>query len=182
LKHFVKIDDPLPQLSRKIRKGYFERRHTITESLGPVCRSYSSYFRLQFRKILLVSVFLIPGIGVVAPDSNTLTILDVPSVNPFADLMYATAMVETMGNILAYNEFENAVGIFQIRQVRIDDFNRRTGLNYRLVDMFNPQLSEQVFLYFASLYGPYELEKISKAWNGSGPRTELYWKRIRKYL
>jgi hypothetical protein len=91
-------------------------------------------------------------------------------------------MVETMGNTLAYNEFENAVGIFQIRQVRIDEYNRRTGNNYCLEDMYDPRLSEKVFLYFASLAGPYKFEKIAKAWNGSGPMTELYWKRIKEYL
>ena len=91
-------------------------------------------------------------------------------------------MVETMGNTMAYNEFENAVGIFQIRQVRIDDYNRRTGSNFSLAEMYDPALSEKVFLYFASLYRPHELERIAKAWNGSGPMTELYWKRIKEYL
>ncbi len=134
------------------------------------------------KRYLLLFLFLITGIRAVAPDSNTLTIFVQPAINPFTDLMNATAMVETMYNTLAYNEFENAVGIFQIRQVRIDDYNRRTGSNYHLIDMFSQKLSEKVFLYFASLYGPYELEKIAKAWNGSGPMTELYWKRIKKYL
>jgi hypothetical protein len=96
--------------------------------------------------------------------------------------MYATAMVETMGNPLAYNQLENAVGIFQIRQVRVDEYNRLTGSKYVLNDMFERSVSEKVFLYFASQVGPYNLEKIAKGWNGSGPRTELYWKRIKRYL
>jgi hypothetical protein len=122
------------------------------------------------------------GLKVVAPGTNSFVISKSPGIQPFSDLMYATAMVETMGNTLAYNEFENAVGIFQIRQVRIDEYNRRTGGNYSLRDMYDPLLSEKVFLYFASRHGPYNLEKIAKGWNGSGPKTELYWKRIKEYL
>jgi len=134
------------------------------------------------RKLIFVVSFMLTGLKVVAPGANYIVISESPGIQPFSDIMYATAMVETMGNTLAYNEFENAVGIFQIRQVRIDEYNRRTGGNYSLRDMYDPQLSEKVFLYFASRYGPYNQEKIAKGWNGSGPMTELYWKRIKEYL
>jgi hypothetical protein len=96
--------------------------------------------------------------------------------------MYATSMIESMGNPMFYNELENAVGIFQIRQVRVDDYNRRTGSNYTLKDMWDIKKSEKVFLYFASLHKPHELERISKSWNGSGPLTEIYWKKIKVFL
>ena len=134
------------------------------------------------RKLLFFILFLLAGLRGFAPEDNSFVIYESPGINPFSGLMYATAMVETMGNTLAYNEFENAVGIFQIRQVRIDEYNRRTDANYSLTDMYDPQLSEKVYLYFASRYGPYNLEKIAKGWNGSGPMTELYWKRIKEYL
>ena len=87
---------------------------------------------------MFVVLFLMTGLKVVAPGTNSFVISESPGIQPFSDLMYATAMVETMGNTLAYNEFENAVGIFQIRQVRIDEYNRRTGSNYSLRDMFDP--------------------------------------------
>jgi len=137
---------------------------------------------INMRKFIIIILFLIIGFRVAAPETNSFIIYELHGIHPFSDLIYATAMVETMGNILAYNEFENAVGIFQIRQVRIDEYNNRTGSNYALSDMFDPQLSEKVFLYFASRYGPYNMEKIAKTWNGSGPMTELYWKRIKQYL
>jgi len=35
---------------------------------------------------------------------------------------------------------------------------------------------------FTYVYQEKNLEKISKAWNGSGPMTELYWLRIKEYL
>lgn len=136
----------------------------------------------QFRRYLLTVLFFLSVIRVFAPDSQTFTVIKEPAFQPFSKLLYATAMVETMGNSWAYNEFENAVGIYQIRQVRIDDYNRRTGSNHSLTEMFDPVLSRKIFLYYASRYEPHELEKIAKAWNGSGPMTELYWKRIREYL
>ncbi len=117
-----------------------------------------------------------------APGNNSLIILDKPAINPFENLMYAVGMVETSGNTLAFNEIEEAAGVFQIRQVRVDEYNRRTGSNYTLADMFNYDLSAKVFLYFASVVGPYNFERIAKRWNGSGPMTELYWKRIMRFL
>jgi len=182
LKKYIKIDDPLPELSDKIRKGYFESRNQQMKMSVFTFDGSSSGIFFQFRRYLLTVLFFLSAIRVFAPDSNTITVIKEPAIQPFSKLLYATAMVETMGNSLAYNEFENAVGIYQIRQVRIDDYNRRTGSNHSLNEMFDPLLSRKVFLYYASLYEPHELEKIAKAWNGSGPMTELYWKRIREYL
>jgi hypothetical protein len=133
-------------------------------------------------KFSLIALLLLMGNCVAAPETNMLLLTGSPVIRPFAGLMYATAMVETLGNPMAYNIKENAVGIFQIRQVRIDEYNRLTGSQYVLNDMFSCSNSEKVFLYFASQEGPYRLEKIAKAWNGSGPMTEIYWKRIQKYL
>lgn len=133
------------------------------------------------RPVLMITLLLI-GLKTLAPVSSTMTIIDSVPVNPFRELMYAVGMVETMGNSFAYNEYEEAVGIFQIRQVRIDDYNRRTGSSLLLEDMFDSGASEKVFLYFASLLGPYQMEKIARAWNGSGPMTDFYWSRVKTYL
>ncbi len=143
-------------------------------------------FRLPERSIMgrliFTLIFVLISFSAVAPESHTLVLSGAPVIKPFSALMYATSMVESMGNPLFYNEIENAVGIYQIRQVRVDDYNRRTGSNYTLADMWDIKNSEKVFLYFASLYKPHELERISKAWNGSGPMTELYWKKIKVFL
>ena len=179
---YIKIDDPLPELSDKIRKSYFESANLrINLSMFTFTSSFSGLF-LMLRRYLLTILFFLTAINVFAPDNKTFTIIKEPAIEPYSKLLYATAMVETMGNFLAYNEFENAAGIYQIRQVRLDDYNRRTGSNHSLTEMFDPLLSRKIFLYYASRYEPHELEKIAKAWNGSGPMTELYWKRIREYL
>jgi hypothetical protein len=182
LKKYIRIDDPLPELSDKIRKGYFENRNLQMKMQLFAFGSLSPGLFFRFRRYLLAVLFLFSALRLFAPDSKTITIIKEPAIEPFSGLLYATAMVETMGNSMAFNEFENAVGIFQIRQVRIDDYNRRTGSNHSLTEMFDPLLSRKIFLYYASRYEPHELEKIAKAWNGSGPMTEFYWKRIKEYL
>lgn len=134
------------------------------------------------RKLCLLLIGLSFTGKAVAPDTKFLIIYEAPAIRPYSALMNAVGTVETMSNTLAFNELENAAGIFQIRQVRVDDYNQRTGKKYTLLDMFDYEVSEKVFLYFAELTGPYNFEKIAKAWNGSGPRTELYWERIKTLL
>lgn len=135
-----------------------------------------------YRRYLFIAALSFLCTGLFAPGNNTVSVAASQSINPYLSLLMATAMVETLGNPLAYNVEEDAVGLLQIRQVRIDDYNRRTGSSLTLDQMFDVDLSVKVFLYYASLGNPNNLEKISKAWNGSGPMTELYWKRIKEYL
>jgi hypothetical protein len=174
LKKYLNINDPVKALSERVQPL---KLSVVTGFKKPASAGIS-----RFRKFIFIVFLLIMSFRVAAPEANSFIIYEYPHIRAFTDLMYATAMVETMGNPLAYNEFENAVGIFQIRQVRIDEYNQRTGSNLALSEMYDPQLSEKVFLYFATRYGPYNLEKIAKSWNGSGPMTELYWKRIKEYL
>ena len=174
MKKYFNTDNPLKALSERVRP--------LKLSVVSGLKKPESAGICKLRKFMFVVSFLLAGLKVVAPGANSFIISESPGIQPFSDLMYATAMVETMGNTLAYNEFENAVGIYQIRQVRIDEYNKRTGSSYALSEMFDPELSAKVYLYYASRYGPYNLEKIAKAWNGSGPMTELYWKRIKEYL
>ena len=170
-------------LSEKIRREFFKpvrsAKHTVLLSVDI---SFLSDLNPGIKKSLVSLLLIFMFITTSAPDSNSIIIPGSAPVEPFSRLMHAIAMVETMGNTLAYNEFENAVGIFQIRQVRIDDYNRRTGSSFLLEEMFNYENSKRVFLYFASLTGPYDFERIAKAWNGSGPKTTLYWDRIKKFL
>jgi len=119
---------------------------------------------------------------VFAPSSGSIFIVDRPPIEPFKPLIYAVGMVETNFDTLAYNPIEEAAGYFQIRPIRIKDYNNRTGSNYTTKDMFDYKTSEKIFLYYASQIGPYNFERIAKNWNGSGPRTIYYWKRVKKYL
>lgn len=134
------------------------------------------------RKIVSSTFFLLLTFRVFAPSSGSLFIIDRPPIEPFKPLIYAVGMVETNFDTLAYNPIEEAAGYFQIRPIRIKDYNNRTGSNYTTKDMFDYKTSEKIFLYYASQIGPYNFEQIAKNWNGSGPRTIYYWKRVKKYL
>jgi hypothetical protein len=103
-------------------------------------------------------------------------------VNPFGKLIFAIGMVETKLDTLAYNPAEEAVGYFQIRPIRLLDYNMRTGSSYTMRDMYDYHIAEKIFLYYASRIGPYNNEKIAKNWNGSGKMTRVYWDKVRKHL
>lgn len=142
--------------------------------------------RLMKIKILkityLVFLFLSLSLKASAPVTKQLTIISTDPVEPYKNLISAIGRVETMHDTLAYNPVEQAVGYFQIRPIRLEDYNKRTGSKIKMKQLFDYKTSEKIFLYYAELAGPYNFEKIAKNWNGSGPRTHYYWKRVKKYL
>jgi hypothetical protein len=135
-----------------------------------------------YKKIFFFTIFFSFAFELFAPSCNTVFILKMPPAEPFKKLIHAIGRVETKYDTLAYNPEEEAVGYFQIRPIRVEDYNKRTGSNYKLTDMYNYKISEKVFLYYASEIGPYDFERIAKRWNGSGSMTIQYWKQVKKYL
>jgi hypothetical protein len=136
----------------------------------------------SIKKIVVLSFIFILASDLFAPVSNSVTIIVYEPADPFRNLIHAIGRVETKFDTLAYNPVENAVGYFQIRPIRLRDYNERTGNKYRLKDMYNYNISEKVFLYYASGIGPYNIERIAKNWNGSGKKTIQYWRQVKKYL
>jgi hypothetical protein len=134
------------------------------------------------KKFTVVTFFFSFASVVFAPSSKCLVIIGSQPVEPFKNLIHAIGIVETALDTLAYNPEEEATGYFQIRPVRVDDYNKRTGSNYSLNDMYNYRIAEKVFLYYASVIGPADFEKIAKSWNGSGPLTITYWDKVKVYL
>ena len=119
---------------------------------------------------------------VFAPSSNSIVVVRSNPVEPFLSLIHAIGMVETQYDTLAYNPLEEATGYFQIRPIRLEDYNNRTGNTYTMDDLFNYKISEKIFLFYATEIGPYDFEKIAKTWNGSGESTLMYWEQVRKLL
>lgn len=137
----------------------------------------------NLRKIECITFMLLSfSLQLSAPDWNSLTIFELSPVEPYRKLVYAIGMVETKGDTLAYNPVEDATGYFQIRPIRLVDYNYKTRSNYTKKDLFNFDISAKIFLYFADLVGPYNLELIARKWNGSGQQTINYWNRIKRYL
>ena len=130
-------------------------------------------------KIICFLLFLF-SLRVSAPSAISLTVLE--PIEPYKKLAFAVGMIETKGDTLAYNPIERAVGIYQIRPIRLIEYNRRTGSHYSREDLFNYKISEKIFLYFADQIGPYNTEQIARRWNGSGHLTNNYWNRIKHFL
>ena len=134
------------------------------------------------RKLIIVSTLLLSSLRLMAPSTELLTITRPDPIKPYTGLIHAIGMVETKGDTLAYNPVEQAVGVFQIRPVRIKDYNKRTGSRYIMKDLYNYKISEKIFLYYASKASPNDFERIARNWNGSGIKTYYYWAQVQKQL
>ncbi len=135
-----------------------------------------------FKKILLIKLLLFSNITLFAPANPTIPIIKESPADPFRHLIYAIGIVETGLDTIAYNPLEEATGYFQIRPVRLEDYNRRTGSSYSMKDMYDYNISEKIFKYYAAQIGPYDFETIAKSWNGSGSMTIDYWNRVKMHL
>jgi hypothetical protein len=107
------------------------------------------------------------------------------SYDPLID---AIGRLETHNCDTLINIKEQAYGRLQIRQCRLDHFNKLTGMNYTLQDMFDFTNAKEVFLYFAThnnrgkLVKGKSYEQVAKNWNGSGPLTLNYWDAIQSLI
>lgn len=137
---------------------------------------------VYIKKIISIAFLSSFAFKAFAPSSGSMVIFDSVSIQPFEKLIYAIGKVETNFDTLAYNPVEEATGYFQIRPIRVSDYNKRTGSSYTINDMYDYKIAEKVFLYYASKIGPYNFERIAKNWNGSGRKTILYWKKVQRYL
>lgn len=111
--------------------------------------------------------------------SYQFTILTNPQFRIYYPLIKAVVYVESRGNDSAYNPKENAIGAFQIREIRINHYNRLTGKNYTHDEMYEYDKALEVFLYFAD---GKSFEKAAKSWNGSGKLTIIYWEKVKHQL
>lgn len=134
------------------------------------------------KKLILLLCIAFYGDLAVCPPYHTLTITVEPPIRPFKALMEATAFIESSGNPMALNRKEMAHGLYQIRSIRLRDYNSRTGKNYSFQDCYNPKISEEIYLYYASKFHPSDLESIAKDWNGKGKSNKDYWAKIKKQL
>jgi hypothetical protein len=134
------------------------------------------------KKFTLVTLLFLFAIRALAPSDKSIVIITTSPDEPFKRLVSAIGMVETKFDTLAYNLTERAVGCFQIRPIRLQYYNKRTRSNYSMNDLFRYNISEKIFLYYASEIGPYNFERIAKRWNGKGKGTIQYWNQVKRLL
>jgi hypothetical protein len=138
--------------------------------------------KVQYLKSILAVFFLLFTTRLLAPSTTIGCILASEPENPYERLIKAVVQVESLGDTLAFNLEEEAIGAFQIRPIRILDYNQRTGSNYKIENCSNYELSKKIFLYYAHRTGLHNYERIARNWNGSGKTTQDYWEKIKKYL
>jgi hypothetical protein len=114
-------------------------------------------------------------------DNNVILIKQGLGINPYLCLWEAVCKYESNNNPLAYNPREQATGIAQIRPILVRDYNQRTGKDFTIEDMYDIEISKEIFMYYASRRGP-NYEQIARGWNGSGPMTDVYWENIKRLL
>ena len=117
-----------------------------------------------------------------APDVKVFYIHHSKPVDAYERLVNAVVIVESAGDIFAYNLSEEDVGAFQIRPIRLLDYYQRTGINYKIEECYNFVISKEIFLYYARRTGYPDYETIARNWNGSGESTLDYWKKVKANL
>jgi hypothetical protein len=130
------------------------------------------------RTILIIILFFIT-IRVFAPGVKVILIERAKALSQFDKLIEAVSWVESTHGKYLYNSREGAVGWLQIRQCRLDDYNKKTGSHYKLQDCYDYELSRRIFLYYS--HGK-NYEKAARDWNGSGYKTITYWNKVKMYL
>ena len=128
---------------------------------------------------ILIFLMMLP-IKAIAPVDNSIYIFQ-RGIDPIEVLWNAICDVESNSNPWEFIIDTNgrySVGIAMIQQSRVNHFNKLTGKDYTLGDCFNPAVSKEIFMRFATE----DIERTAKKWNGSGPKTERYWKLIKARL
>jgi hypothetical protein len=135
------------------------------------------------KKLLLIILILyFSGLAAYAPMRKLLYIKEAIPIQPYEKVWEAVCMIESSNRQYAFNKDENAIGIVQVRPVRLRDFNDRTGKQYTMDDMYDVKKSKEVFMYYATQFEYSDPEKIARKWNGSGKKTITYWNKVKVYM
>lgn len=114
--------------------------------------------------------------GLYAPIQKALYVERATVIQPYEKIIHAVVTVESNGDVYAFNKREKAYGAFQIREVRLKDYNAKTGSKYVLTDMYDYNISKKVFMYYASQYDPSDIKGICISWNGKSKKNKYYYK------
>ena len=119
-------------------------------------------------------------------------IWDFNITNNTTHLLSAIMFVESSYNDSAYNSYEDAVGVLQIRKCMVDDVNRilrrkKSDIRFTYDDRWLRNKSIKMFDIYCKHYGLTTAEEIARCWNG-GPRgmendiTAGYWRKVEKQI
>jgi hypothetical protein len=136
-------------------------------------------------RLIFVIFLLLISSRLFAPAHNSLVIPVPGEINRWMDLWRATCLVESENNPDKINIIEGAYGIVQIRQCKLDDYNKATSGSYILPADINMSVSKEIFLHHCSVCKTDE--EAARTWNGGPrgmgkPQTKMYWEKIRMIM
>jgi hypothetical protein len=172
-------------LSRKVTEACLSIVRVIVEIFQQIysgVEKKTASIKFRYLKSLLFIFFLLLPVRAPAPGLNVAFVYVSEPVDLYSRLIKAVVQVESLGDTMACNLTEEAVGAFQIRPIRLRDYNQRTGNNYKIEDCYNFEISKTIFLFYAKRIGFQDYELIARNWNGSGKNTLDYWKRVKTFL
>ena len=111
-----------------------------------------------------------------------------PAAAEIEQLLDAIAVVESGNRNLAYGD-RDSVGVYQLRQIFVDDVNRILGKpTFTHTDRLNPAKSRQMArIYLAHYCKGMSIEQMARCFNGGPqghkkPSTIRYWQKIKAIL
>ena len=134
----------------------------------------------MMKKMTILIFLLLTTVNLFAPGDERPVLIAPVLTHPYAKIITAIGIVESGQDNAAFNKKEGAAGIFQVRAIRLKDFNHRTGMDYHMKDMHDYTKAVTVFMYYASDFAPDDYEGIAKEWNKS--RTDRYWSKVKAEL
>jgi hypothetical protein len=136
-------------------------------------------------KMSLTLITLIFSLRLLAPENRTLVIIRDEPIQPYEAIWNAVVKIESSGNRFAYHLEDNgteSLGLAQIQDCRVLEYNRLTGQNLKHIDMYDPAIAKKLFLFYAHRYGPYRKDDFIRSWNGSGSQTIKYLAKVKQLL
>jgi hypothetical protein len=131
-------------------------------------------------KKLLILLLLIP-VDLFAPKYGAVPILSHEPINPYEKIIKAVTIVESAEGKYLYNPAEEAIGWFQVRKIRLDDYNFRTGESITHEECYDYEVGRKIFLYYISQIDYRDIKAIAINWNGVSERN-LYYKKLKATL
>jgi hypothetical protein len=137
------------------------------------------------RVIILLALCLL-NLSLLAPPSPDVIYLEREEpifeshYNPtYEPLFQAVAFIESSMRPGVINAKEQAYGLVQIRQCKLDDYTKITGRRLTLRDCLDPKVAKEIFMFFAQ---GKTFEQAARNWNGKWSLTETYWNKVKARL
>lgn len=130
------------------------------------------------KKLLFGIILLSITLKASAPSHHELIIFQYPAISYLDLVIEAMGMVESNNNDFAVNEREQAYGRYQIREIKLKWYAKRTGIHYTLQDCFDYNISKSILLYHLEQYE--DIDEAVMRWNGAGAMTKEYLKRVKE--